>query len=107
MAAAACVPFLALGVAVLGVSGGSGASGSFRLIQFKAPSPPDPKLQPLLEDAKTIGILSATNIESVKRLDIEKVMGRLTDATASVDPPNNVDAKAHTFFCIALTTAGR
>ena len=84
MAAAACVPFLALGVAVLGVSCGTGASGSFRLIQFKAPSPPDPKLQPLLEDAKTIGILSATNIESVKELDIEKVMGRLTDATASV-----------------------
>ena len=84
MAAAACVPFLALGVAVLGVRCGTGASGSFRLIQFKAPSPPDPKLQPLLEDAKTIGILSATNIESVKELDIEKVMGRLTDATASV-----------------------
>ena len=84
MAAAACVPFLALGVAVLGVRCGTGASGSFRLIQFKAPSPPDPKLQPLLENAKTIGILSATNIESVKRLDIEKVMGRLTDVTASV-----------------------
>ena len=85
MVVAACLPFLGLGVAALGVGCGTGASGgSFRMIQFKAPSPPDPELRPLLEDTQTIGILSATNIEPLKGLDIEKVMGRLTDATARV-----------------------
>jgi hypothetical protein len=51
-------------------------------VQFHAPAPPDRELLPLVEDVETIGVLSATNIESVQALDIEKVMGRLTDATA-------------------------
>ncbi len=51
-------------------------------VQFLAPAPPDTELLPLIQDIETIGVLSATNIESVQSLDIEKVMGRLTDATA-------------------------
>jgi len=90
MTATACFRFLtfsvaAVAVAALGVGCATGAGGtSFRVIQFKAPSPPDPQLQQLLDDTETIGILSATNIEPLKGLDIEKVMGRLTDATARV-----------------------
>ena len=86
-AAAACSPLLLgvalLGAALLGAGCGAGASGgSFRLIRFKAPSSPDPELQPLLEDTQAIGVLSTTNIQPLQGLDIEKVMGRLTDATA-------------------------
>lgn len=83
-AAATCWPLL-LGAALLGAGCGGGATGgSFRLIQFKAPSSPDPELQPLLENTQAIGVLSATNIQPLQGLDIEKVMGRLTDATARV-----------------------
>ena len=57
--------------------GGMGAS-----VEFRAPSVPDEELRPLLEGVETIGVLSATNIEPLQELDIEKVMGRLTDATA-------------------------
>jgi hypothetical protein len=51
-------------------------------VQFQAPAPPDRELLPLIKDVGTIGVLSATNIAPVQSLDIEKVMGRLTDATA-------------------------
>jgi hypothetical protein len=82
--AATCLSLL-LCAAVLGTGCGPGATGgSFRLIQFKAPSAPDPELQPLLEGTQAIGVLSATNIQPLQGLDIEKVMGRLTDATARV-----------------------
>ena len=57
--------------------GGMGTS-----VEFRAPSVPDEELRPLLEGVETIGVLSATNIEPLQELDIEKVMGRLTDATA-------------------------
>lgn len=56
--------------------------GSGEPVQFRAPSPPDPEMLPLIEDVHSIGVLSTTNIEPVQGLDIEKVMGRLTDATA-------------------------
>ena len=63
---------------------GQGCSSrtSFELVEFQAPSRPDPELVPLLRDVERIGVLSLTNIEPVKELDIEKVMGRLADATA-------------------------
>lgn len=57
-------------------------SGMGEAIRFQAPSAPDPELLSLVENVRTIGVLSATNIESAQKLDIEKVMGRLTDATA-------------------------
>ncbi len=65
-----------------GCSAGAIGSGMGESIRFHAPAPPDPELQPLVEDVRTIGVLSATNIESAQKLDIEKVMGRITDATA-------------------------
>ena len=36
----------------------------------------------MLQDVKRIGVLSITNIEPVRDLDIEKVMGRLADGMA-------------------------
>jgi hypothetical protein len=36
----------------------------------------------MVQDVDIIGVLSTTNIAPVQSLDIEKVMGRLTDATA-------------------------
>jgi len=65
-----------------GCASGVVGSGMGEAVQFHAPAPPDRELLPLVEDVETIGVLSATNIESVQALDIEKVMGRLTDATA-------------------------
>lgn len=60
----------------------SRAGGMGEPVEFRAPSPPDPDLAPILEGVKTIGVLSSTNIQPVSGLDVEKVMGRLTDATA-------------------------
>ena len=56
--------------------------GSFETVEFEAPAAPDPVVRPLLEDAERIGVLSLTNIEPLKELDIEKVIGRLADAVA-------------------------
>ena len=56
--------------------------GTLKKVEFRAPALPDPELSPLLADVETIGVLSGTNIEEVRGVDIEKVMGRLTDATA-------------------------
>ncbi len=69
---------------VFGLAGCAGRSGkgSFKQVEFRAPALPDPELSPLLKDVETIGVLSGTNIEEVRGMDIEKVMGRLTDATA-------------------------
>lgn len=64
----------------LGCAGGS--KGVFREVQFEAPSLPDPQLRPLIDGVERIGVLSATNIEPFRELDIEKVMGRLADATS-------------------------
>ena len=76
--AAAWVALLCLcGCAVRGGGGGMGTA-----VEFRAPSTPDAELRPLLEGVETIGVLSATDIEPLQDLDIEKVMGRLTDATA-------------------------
>ena len=80
--AAICAAVLtAAALTVVGCASTPGG-GSFRVVQFRAPSTPDPELQPLLSDTGTIGVLSATNIEPVQGLDIEKVMGKLTDAIA-------------------------
>jgi hypothetical protein len=56
--------------------------GPFKQVAFQAPSQPDPELRPYLKDVYRIGVLSTTNIEPLKELDIEKVMGRLAEATA-------------------------
>ncbi len=61
----------------------SGNKGAFKQVSFPAPSRPFAALRPLLKDAEVLGVLSATNIEPVRELDIEKVMGRLTDAVAN------------------------
>ena len=74
---------LLVGIAGSYGCGGPGASGNFKLVQFEAPSYPDAKLREVLDSVKTIGVLSATNVEPLPGLDTEKVMGRLTDATAS------------------------
>ncbi len=66
----------------LGCSSGAVGRGMGEQIRFSAPAAPDKELLPLVEGAKNIGVLSTTNIEPVQSLDIEKVMGRLTDATA-------------------------
>jgi hypothetical protein len=72
-------PLLALLVLAAACAGGG---GPFKQVAFQAPSQPDPELRPYLRDVSRIGVLSATNIEPLKELDIEKVMGRLADATA-------------------------
>jgi hypothetical protein len=51
-------------------------------VSFEAPSPPAPELRPYLEQARRIGVLARTNIAPFKELDVEKVLGRLADATA-------------------------
>lgn len=61
----------------------AGNKGTFKQVTFPAPSRPFAALRPLLKDAEVFGVLSATNIEPVRQLDIEKVMGRLTDAVAN------------------------
>ena len=62
--------------------GCASTEGSFELVRFRAPAYPDPELKLILENAESIGVLSDTNIEAVQGFDMEKVMGRLTDATA-------------------------
>ena len=71
----------AFAVGLAGCAGRSGG-GSFKQVEFRAPALPDPELSPLLEGVETIGVLSGTTIEAVRGVDIEKVIGRLTDATS-------------------------
>jgi hypothetical protein len=61
---------------------GCTAQSSFKTVEFRAPSRPNPVLRPLLEDVDRIGILCITNIEPFRQLDIEKVMARLADGVA-------------------------
>lgn len=56
--------------------------GPLKQVSFQAPSQPDPELRPYLQDVARIGVLSTTNLEPLKELDLEKVMGRLAEATA-------------------------
>jgi len=58
------------------------AGGSFKQVAFQAPSQPDPELRSYLSEVSRLGVLSTTNIEPLKEMDIEKVMGRLAEATA-------------------------
>lgn len=62
---------------------GSSSQGISKTVAFEAPSLPDQRLSPLLEGVDSIGVLATTNIEPFRELDIQKVMGRLADATAS------------------------
>ncbi len=59
------------------------AGGPFKQVAFQAPSQPDPELRPYLKDVQRIGVLSTTNIEPLKELDIEKVMDRLSRLVAA------------------------
>ena len=52
---------------------------AYETVEFKAPSPPDPALAPILAGVERIGVLSITNIEPIREFDVEKVMGRLAD----------------------------
>ena len=61
---------------------GCASQGSFKTVEFRAPSLPDPALRPLLEDVERIGVISITNIDPFRELDIEKVMARMGDAIA-------------------------
>lgn len=61
---------------------GCASQGTFKTVEFQAPSLPDPALRPLLEDVERIGVLSITNIDPFRELDIEKVMARMGDAIA-------------------------
>ena len=74
-----------LGLLLAGVCGcgGPGGSGHFKLVRFEAPSYPDARLRAVLDSVSTFGVVSTTNMEPLQGLDTEKVMGRLTDATAS------------------------
>jgi hypothetical protein len=75
---------LAMGILVTSSGcGGPGVSGDFKLVHFEAPSYPDAKLREVLDSVEAIGVVSATNVEPLQGLDTEKIMGRLTDATAS------------------------
>ena len=62
--------------------GSAGVAGNFKLVQFEAPSYHDSKLREVLDSVRTIGVLSTTT-KPLPGLDTEKIMGRLTDATAS------------------------
>jgi hypothetical protein len=76
------LPITALFLATALLLQGCVGRTSFELVEFQAPSNPDPELSPILKDVKRIGVLSITNIEPVRELDIEKVMGRLADGMA-------------------------
>lgn len=51
-------------------------------VEFRAPSEPDAEIVPLLKDVATLGVITETNIEPQRAVDIERIMGRLADATA-------------------------
>lgn len=74
---------LTAGFLLHGCASGPSGPGTFKRVQFKAPSPPDPELAPYLQDVNNIGIITTTNIEPVRTLDVQKVMGRLGDAAAN------------------------
>ncbi|NKB70699.1 MAG: hypothetical protein GKR89_26815 [Candidatus Latescibacteria bacterium] len=73
---------LLLALALLSQGCYNSQQGSFETVEFKAPAAPDPIVRPLLENTERIGVLSLTNIDPLKELDIEKVVGRLADAVA-------------------------
>jgi hypothetical protein len=79
--AVASLALAALGVTWVGCATSIGG-GMGEAVEFRSPSPPDPDMLPLVQDVHVIGVLSTTNIAPVQGLDIQKVMGRLTDATA-------------------------
>ena len=62
--------------------GCGGRGGSFKEVEFRAPSQPDPALSPFLKEVDHIGVICVTNIEPFRELDIEKVMARLANAVA-------------------------
>ncbi|MFH1571640.1 MAG: hypothetical protein ABIL09_26865 [Gemmatimonadota bacterium] len=70
-----------LGLALSGCAVGS-SLGPVRPVEFAAPTQPDRQMRLLLAGIDTLGVLSTTNIAPVQGLDIQRVMGRLTDAAA-------------------------
>ncbi len=51
-------------------------------VDFRAPSVPDAEVMPLLQDVTVLGVVTETNIEPQRSVDIERIMGKLADATA-------------------------
>ena len=73
----------ALALLLLAVGGpGCSSGGAFRLVEFEAPPQPGLDLRPLLADVERMGVLTLTNVQPMRELDIEKVMGKLADGTA-------------------------
>ena len=71
---------LAAATAVFAVTAAGCASRvAYETVEFEAPSPPDPALEPILAGVERVGVLSITNIAPVREFDVEKVMGRLAD----------------------------
>ncbi len=70
-----------LGLLLLFVVGCAGASGHFKPVEFRAPSRPDPALDPYLKEVDRIGVICVTNIEPFRELDVEKVLALLSNAT--------------------------
>lgn len=74
---------LALAAAAAGAFGCAPPSlRPVRPVEFSAPSQPDLQIRLILENVDTLGVLSGTNVEPLQGIDIEKVMGRLTDVTS-------------------------
>ena len=67
---------------LIALAGCGGRGSSFKEVEFRAPSQPDPALAPFLEEVDHIGVICVTNIEPFRELDIEKVMARLSNAVA-------------------------
>ena len=67
---------------LIALAGCGGRGSSFKEVEFRAPSQPDPALAPFLEEVDHSGVICVTNIEPFRELDIEKVMARLSNAVA-------------------------
>ena len=73
------IAFIAL---LIGLASCGGRGGSFEEVKFRAPTQADPALSSFLEEVEHLGVICVTNIEPFRELDVEKVMARLSNATA-------------------------
>lgn len=69
------------GLLLLFFAGCASTGGRFKSVEFRAPSRPDPALDPFLKEVDRIGVICVTNIEPFRELDVEKVMALLSNAT--------------------------
>lgn len=68
-------------VAITGTVGCAGRT-SYEMVQFPAPSSPDPAVAPMMKDVSRVGVISITTVGPTREFDVEKVMGRLVDGVA-------------------------